>query len=581
MKSRNCVFSISAVLILAACSGSADTSTDTDTPDLSSDTAAPEPELPPVDVATPDVAPDTHDTHDTPDTDVEPEVDTGPTTAPFERGVGLDWAIQSTTGQIERPVAIGLADGGLAFVAHFSGTVTLGAYTVTASAESRTHTLFGRVDANGEVTALTRLCDRCAGLGQLTLTELPFGKVGFAAVSEGEVVVNPGSDAETRRVATYDLFVGVISTEGRLNRWAFLGSFDGWGEVGALAALPGEGLVIAGSGYDLSLNDAPGLDASVPEADERVSRAFIVGVSSDLVPTFAERFGGSAWSGIHLLHATGDSLVAVGDFGGWSTMSALFGVGLENQTELDVVSATEDPANDLFMSRWSMPESRGRLALGWVKRIAHRSDGPRESTWIRSLDMDSHDGGFEFRLERAATLVPDGTGQFQTESPSAYDTRLVVRVDGDGAATALVSTIAAIQPRPHEDDLLVEGASDGYLSASDPSTDATTLRLIAEGGPAFTIPEAESPTGLTWEGIVIARWLANGSPFEAGLLPIGRPKNLFTPDLRGAFPQADGSVLLLLWGSSPLTFAPTDGAPVTLENSAAIGRVVVARVRLD
>ncbi len=496
---------------------------------------------------------------------------------PDARPAVLDWALQSLhsdQGFIEHPEVLALADGGVALVARFNGSVTLGRFTVTAPPEPhRGHTLFARLDAQGEVTALTRFCDRCGGsFERFAMTELPLGRVAVAGISEGDVVLSPGTDGEVRRDAGHDLFVGVLSELGALERWSFLGSFAGHGEVRALATIPGDGgLVIGGAGKTLALTDGP--DLTVPGTSPW-SRAFIVGVSSDLTPIFAEQLGGNAASNINLLYATANGLIAVGDFGGLdNTFGATFGAGLPGALDLAVVSATEAPTNELFLSRWSLPATPGRLVVGWAKRVAHRSSPPRDPTWIRPLDLQSLDEGFEFRMDRADEILRDASGQYATGGPVPWS-RMVVRVGGEGAAWRFASTVAPIQPH-----------AEGYLSVSPRPHDDNMISLVATGGPRFILPEPGSdPDGLTRDGFVLATWRADGRLDRAGMLLATRPAASYEPTFVKAVPSLAGSAIVVVLGTAPMTLEPSEGEPVVLHDRVAATqpqRVVIARFHLQ
>lgn len=563
-------------------SDTADTAAEVSSSDTSSDTF--------VDTTSPDTASaeteDTTDIADTADTladlaDLADTDDPGLRLPVGARPVVVDWALQSehgAGGNIDYPDVLALSDGGVALVARFNGTVTLGRFTVSGTAADRTHTLFARLDAAGEVTALTRICDRCGGYGRLVLAELPLGRVGIAGVGEGEVVLNPGTDTEVRRDTVYDLFVGVISPLGVLERWSFPGTFDGlgdgsgagYGEVRTLVPGPDGGLAVGGAGTTLNLADGPDLTVPTPRP---WSRAFIVGLSSDLTPHFAEQLGGNTSSSINLLYVTASGLIAVGDFGGWDDDIATFGAGRPGSIDLSVVSATEDPTNDLFVSRWSLPSTPGRLTARWARRIAHRSDPPRPVTWIRPLDLQSLDEGFEFRLDRANDIKPDRTGQFETDGNPPW-ARLVVRAGGEGVLWRFTDTVAPIEPR-----------DDGYFSVSPRPHDSDTIWLVPSGEPRYTLPHpGSSPDGLIRDGFVLAQWRIDGRVERSGLLLTARPELSFEPWFIRAVPSLERSVLIVMLATAPLTLEPFEGEPVILQGAApgtTSQRLIVTRVHLQ
>jgi len=502
------------------------------------------------------------------DTDVDdtalPEVDdTAVPTGP-ERPSAIDWAIQSEAPEgvsVGYPSTLALADGGLVVAATFDGPVSFGGRELTSDDARYTHALFTRVTPDGEVAALTRLCDRCLQ-ARTPLRELADGQVAFASFVDGDVVLAPGSAAEARFTAARELLVAVVTRDGELVRWARVARMPGYGSAEAIALGPDGGLVIAGSCQGLTLEGGPTFLEE--EGWHYPGRAFLVGVDAALAPRFGEQLGGAAGSTIGLAHLDGDTLFTVGDFGGYPLgVASVFGVGQDAAVALPSVSSDDDPAMDIFVARWRLPgagERRPRLV--GVQRIAHYSNGPRPATWIRGAPG----GGVELRVEGVEVIVADDGGHFRAPHPDRWRDA-IVRVSPAGAASVVASQPAPLAPAPGGFVSLTSGWAGAVLAPS-------------EDGPTFLVPADDVAAGLGWGGLLLATWDADARLVGAGLILERHARGHYALNAHALVPQADGSALVLLHGAAPVALVPDVGGARHLDRDLGFERLVVVRIRL-
>jgi|GEM_PF-2888923 len=561
--------SLASLLVLAPACGGATSGGATDTfgddtaaADVAQDTSA-------ADAAEPDTAL-ADATSDAAGDTVAVDTGLGPAPTPEERPLAIAWAIQSdqTEGaSLLYPAVVALPDGGFVAMATFDGTVTFGEREVVSDDEKYTHTLFTRVTPEGEVAALRWVCDNCGAYSDASIAVLPSGELAFVSVADGEVVLDPGGDAELT-LDTGDepaLLVTVLTQDGALARARLVAELPGWGEIRALIATPDGGLVAAGNTQGLVVPDGP---AFGPEDGWHYpGRAFVLGADADLNVTFAEQASGDAGSDVTLLHLDGDALYAIGDFGGYPLhVPMVLGAGTDGEVTLEAVSSDDDPAMDIFVSRWDLAAlTDGRPRLEWARRLSHYSNGPRPGTFARSDGA----GGVLFRIVGADGVEPDDDGQIDTVPAYGSENHLLARASAEGEVSAVATVSSPLSP-----------AWDGFLSA-ETWWSGREVAVGGDDGPVFEVPEATTgPDGVKWSGTVLGRWRADGALLAAGML-LQRTKSSGYPlTIRSALPQDDGSVILVMHGSPTVTLVPSEGDEVLVSRDPGYERLVVTRLRL-
>ncbi|TNF32921.1 MAG: hypothetical protein EP329_09050 [Deltaproteobacteria bacterium] len=494
----------------------------------------------------------------------------GPAPDPEERPTALAWAIQSdqsSGASVGWPAVAGLPDGGVVVVATFDGTVTFGGREIVASDERYAHALLTRVTPDGDVAALTWLCDRCIGYGTAPVLPLADGNLALASVVDGEVVLAPGTAGEQRLTTDGpQLLVAVLTPDGAPVRARLVASTPHSGEVRALAETADGGVVIAGNAQALAVPDGP----AFPEEEGwgYPGRAFVLGVDGALDVRFAEQLGGAAGSTINQVRVVGDALFAVGDFGGYPLgVASVFGAGTAEEAALESVSSDDDPAMDIFVARWDVGAvAEGRPRFAWARRIAHYSNGPRPATFIRGDGAD----GIELRIDGADGVEPDDAGELRTVPAYGSHGYLVARVSRDGDVSAALDVPSPIVPAPG-----------GFMSVAS-WWSGSVVEPAGDAGPSFPIPESTSGAdGVNWSGVVLGSWRADGALVAAGLLLQRLPGSYYPLSLQAAVPQADGAAILVLHGSAPLTLVPSAGEAVELTREPGYERLVVVRARLE
>jgi len=496
-----------------------------------------------------------------------------PSPPPEVRALSIDWAFQAEVSDgawIGPPTTLALADGGLALVALFNGTATFGERTLSASADPYAHLLFARITADGEVAALTRLCDRCASFGGVALAERADGSIALASVADGAVVLAPDAPDPVHLDADQVLFVALLTPDGALARWSTPARSPASVELRALAATPDGGLVVGGAAMGLEVDGGLAFDAE--DGWHYPGRGFLLGVDAALAPRYAEQLAGAAGSDINMIHVDTDAITVVGDFGGYPLgVSTVFAAGTPEERTLASVSSDDDPAMDVFFARWTPPTgpALGRPRLAWARRVAHYSNGPRPATWTRS---GAAPGEVELRLDGTTSVAPDDDGELRAPAYSAGG-HLVVGLAPDGAVTPRVASVAPLVP-----------AADGFVAVTTRWAGAEIALGAAADAPRFAIPARTSgPDGVNWTGHALSTWRADGALVAAGLLLARVDASRYPLSIHRVVGLPDASALFVFHGSAPTTLVPGAGPELTLGRGVDSGyeRVVVVRARLE
>lgn len=516
-----------------------------------------------------DVVPDASDT--TTDTDTRPDLEDFGPVEPHEGPLEVAWALQSDhspSSWFGWPTVTPLSDGSLIVAGLVNRVVSFGGHTLDTQAEDPyTNAVAAKLTTGGEVVDLRRLCERCL-TGTTPLLALPGGRYAFASTVHGEVVLAP--DTGTPRIvnADHELLVVIVGADGGVEDHALVARVDQGASPQAMTLTSDGGLAIGGSAWSLAIDNGPTFEAQ--GGWHYPGRAFLVVLDAELRPRHAELLGGEAGSTIAMLHAEGDALYAVGDFGGYPLgVATTFDTGLETALTLESVSSDDDPAMDLFVARWTLPEPSldaptTRPRIDWAKRLAHYQNGPRQPTWLRASE-----GGVEFRVDGAGRLETDGA-HFALPRPDEYWTSVVVRMSADGEATQSLVARGNVEPLP----------DGGYLSVAS-HWPGSTYEPAGPSGPRFTVPAAtDGPDGVTPYGHVLARWRSDGALLAAGQLIAESPSSYSSPTVQHLVPQSDGAAYLVLHGAAPVTFVSSSGARLPLLREANYERVIVLRVDL-
>lgn len=528
------------------------------------------------DTSSPDTAgPDSGDTTtDTSISDSSPaDTDLGPVD-PAVVPVVIDWAIQthhSPESWFGWPTFTRLSDGNLLLAGQANRVVEFGERELDlGEGDAYSHSVAARVTPTGEVVDLRELCNRCLS-GTTPLIPLSGGRYAFASAVDGEIVLAPGSAEEVVLQADHQLLVAVIGADGGLEKHALVARLGQSGETSAIAATADGGLVIGGSAWGLSVDGGPSFE--VEEGWHYPGRAFLVVVDSELRTRYAEQLGGKAGSTIAMIQVSGRDLVTVGDFGGYPLgVESTFHTGSGESLTLTSVSSDDDPAMDLFVARWTLPElaaeaPTARPEVQWARRFANYQNGPRTPTWIRGTEA----GGVEFRVDGAGSLVPDGQGQWALPRPDDYWTSVVLRVSADGEPTLGFVANGNVEP--------LDGG--GYLSVA-ASWAGSTYRPLGDDGPSFEVPASTTgPDGVTRYGYIVAKWRSDGALIAAGMVVAESPTDSWLISLQGLVPQTDGSAFLIFHGSAATTFVTPDGARLALDREPNYERLVILDVVLD
>lgn len=524
--------SLSLIVLLAAC--------DSDPADPATTSTATT-----ADTTITDTGDDAETNVDTAVGDTVVDVDLGPPPEPVTGDLTLDWAIQSDSlgGSTLYPSFAALDDGGVAIIAGFDQTVTFGGKTVVAPDDEKYHhALYARVTGSGEVAALTNPCSGCIGLGGSPLTALSGQRVAFAGVSDEA------------------LSLTILAADGTIEATKVIATGE-YMEPRALIATA-EGFVVAGN-HSRAFTVTGGPTFGDAEDAFFPGLAFVIGVDHALVPRFADALDGAAGSTIGMLHQDGTRLVAVGDFGGYPAgAEAIFGKGTADELALESVSSDDDPAVDIFVATWDLATLNDkRPKVAWARRIAHYSNGPRSPTFLRASGDD-----LEFLIGGAEHIDPDGE-HYTIGYPE--DQSLVVRFDRDGVLVADDVVPTRLVPRPG-----------GFASLTTPWAGSTVT--IGDDGPSFSVPAYEPGADVAYSGHVIADFRADRALVQAGMLLVTSDPSQYPVSPHALFPQADGSSLLLLHGSTPVTLVPDAGPEVSLPRSpeSAYERLIVLRARV-
>lgn len=495
----------------------------------------------------------------TPDTaDATPDAAVLPAGAPVRANVALSWAIQSDAGSqgVQLQSTLPMPDGDLIAIASFAGTVTFGGHSLSSPDEATAGLFVTRVTPLGEVRYLAPLCVGCWFPRGLPTSD---GAVLLVGAFAPTTTLAWGTAGELTLTSEEGAFGAIVLAEdGTVTRGVTLGT--GNVEVRALSRGPGGGYLFGGF-----LGEATFADGTTTVVQDGVfypGQAFVARLDADLAVLGVERVTGTAASNVNMLVPDGDGWIAVGDFGGYPLgVDAVFGAGTPGEARLEAVSSDDDPAMDVFVARWSAP---GEVA--YARRVRNYTNGPRQPTFLRRTPA----GDVETLIAGASALGPEGEHYRNVEPfPERYRYALA-RFDGAGA---LVGGQALFSQQV----VPIPGVA-GYVGTSVSWGGSTIILEDATETLTFDVPE-DTPE-LESSGIAVAQWRADGGLARAGLVWMTTPSSRWPLSLQASAPQPDGSALVVLHGSAPVSLDGGVGDAVALDPGAGYERLVFARVAL-
>lgn len=495
-----------------------------------------------------DVPSDTADVRDPSDTAISGPLELPLT--PQEIPVHIDWALNGTPGLSGVLLQTGLAthNGDLFVTAYFSGTVSVGNLIISADDTSYTHVLGVRVSPKGEVRYLRHLCDGCSGAAG----EASDGRIALVSMSK-TLVGNPtGPDLIDLTADEAGMAVTIISPDGYVETMRrFAVGPDA--TVRCVRATQDGGWLVGGHFNELAFEN--GTTYTVPEPVFWPGQGFIVKLTPNLKVDWVELVKGTAASSVSMLAEWGAGFVAVGDFGGYP-LGVVSEFGTSGVT-LEALSSDDDPAMDIFITRWSAPGD-----VLFARRVQHYSNGPRNPTWL-----DVEGDTLTTRVDSVAKLEVDDELHYRGgygESGVALSTRW------DSVGTLVESV------------LLPYGANRVPMSPH--------YAVLSHSIPGDTITWGKEPNTLTfeipkstgqqsYETLISGLFHEDGAVGKAGVLGLSYRAGQVPPYIQAVSPQPDGTFLAVLYGSASIVFEPEAEPPTVLDNDG-YERLIFAKIRL-